>query len=64
MSRNIYDEMKAMLLNFNDDMIEFIERAEDEHVGLQEQLDYEIQDKEDNYRHLTPAELIDWSDRW
>lgn len=47
----------------------------DEIVGKFEDLEAEVEewkekyedsenDKESNYRHLTPAELIDWSDRW
>lgn len=47
----------------------------EEIVGKFEDLEAEVEewkekyedlenDKESNYRRLTPAELIDWSDRW
>lgn len=64
MNSDSYEKAKQELSKFCDTMASYIEDWEAENVILTEKLEYEIRDKEDNYRRLTPAELIDWNDRW
>lgn len=47
-----------------DSFISIIEDLMCEIERLEERYEDSENDKESNYRHLTPAELIDWSDRW
>lgn len=47
-----------------EELLDKIGELELENEELRDKLAWEIQDKEDNYRRLSTAELIDWSDRW
>ena len=47
-----------------EELLDKIAKLELENEELRDRLAWEIQDKEDNYKPITPAELIDWSERW
>ena len=47
-----------------EELLDKIAELELENEELRDKLAWEIQDKEDNYKPLTPDELIDWSERW
>lgn len=55
---------KGMIYISIEDLIATVEDLDSDVERLQEELEDTIKDREDNYRQLTPAEQVGWSNNW